>query len=89
MTNKQEKETDLPIDNIINLSDALEDTTCEVVKVEGGRGCQAKLIAVGIRRGAKVQVLHNSGKGPVAVAIGLMRLALGRGMAFRVKVKPL
>jgi len=72
----------------VSLPDMPEGTVCEVVRIEGGRCCQSKLMAVGMRKGAKVQIIRNDGRGPVAVAIGLMRLALGRGMACHVTVVP-
>jgi len=86
MRESQEKTIEEKKDEL-NLADVPEGINCEVVKITGGRGCQAKLIGVGIRKGTKIRVISNCYKGPIAVAVGMMRLAIGRGMAYQIRVK--
>ena len=45
-----------------------------------------RLISMGLRAGVEIQMKHNSGKGPVVVAFGNSRLALGRALAGKVRV---
>ena len=58
-----------------------------LVDVRGGPGISRRLAAIGLRPGIRVQLLHNTGRGPVLVMSGDTRLALGRGMAHRVWVR--
>ena len=53
----------------------------------GGSELQRRLTDMGLRQGAQVEVLSNS-NGPVVVACGGARLALGRGMSEKVLVSP-
>ena len=53
----------------------------------GGSELQRRLTDMGLRAGAEVEVLSNS-SGPVVVACGGARLALGRGMSEKVMVSP-
>jgi Fe2+ transport system protein FeoA len=46
-----------------------------------------RLISMGLRRGLVFEMKHNSGKGPVTVAFGNSRLALGRSLAGKIRVK--
>lgn len=56
--------------------------------LEGGRGFQTKIIALGIRVGKQIKVIssHPFG-GPIVVEIDNMRIAIGRGMADRIIVE--
>ncbi|MBE9566014.1 MAG: ferrous iron transport protein A [Proteobacteria bacterium] len=58
-----------------------------LVDVRGGAGIKRRLTAIGLRLGSRVRLLHNTGRGPVLVMSGDMRLALGRGLAHRVWVR--
>lgn len=57
-----------------------------LVGVAGGHGAQVRLAALGLRVGVEVEVLQNSGRGPVMVRVGNARVAIGRGLANRVLV---
>ncbi len=50
-------------------------------------GLQARLTAMGLKKGSKVKVLHSIGRGPCVVMAGDTRLCLGRGMALKILVK--
>ncbi len=54
----------------------------------GGRGFQTKIIVLGVRIGKQVKVIssHPFG-GPIVVEIDNMRIAIGRGMAYRIIVE--
>jgi ferrous iron transport protein A len=60
-----------------------------VASLPQGRGLAGRLIALGLVPGAEVQVLQNRGQGPLIVEVHGARLALGRGQARQVAVKPL
>ncbi|MFW3145780.1 MAG: FeoA family protein [Thermoplasmatota archaeon] len=55
-------------------------------EVRGGRGLNRRLSELGIGVGAQMTVLNNSG-GPVIVAYGGSRMALGRGVASKILVE--
>ena len=54
----------------------------------GGAAAQLRLATIGLRKGAEVEVITNSGAGQVVVAVNGTRLALGRGIAKKIMVKP-
>jgi len=45
-----------------------------------GRGFRAKMIALGIRPGAKITVVSGSGDGPRVVQVGRQRIMIGAEM---------
>ncbi|OGV62990.1 MAG: hypothetical protein A2498_06540 [Lentisphaerae bacterium RIFOXYC12_FULL_60_16] len=55
-----------------------------VVALAGGHGVQGRLIGLGIRPGVRLEIRRNDGKGPVVVAVGGARVAIGRGMAVQI-----
>lgn len=59
-----------------------------IVGFDGGKGAQRRLSAIGLRRGAEVEVINGSGPGPIILACGMGRIALGFGMAKRILVRP-
>jgi ferrous iron transport protein B len=60
----------------------------EVVDLDGGRGMREHLGSVGVAQGAHVTVVGKAGEaGPVTVRVGESQVAIGSGMARRVKVK--
>ena len=69
------------------LSGLPEGTRATVVGLPSGRRAYGRLVNMGLKIGSEVQVVRNSiGGGPVLVATGLIRLAIGRGMAARILV---
>jgi len=46
-----------------------------------------RLISMGLHKGVEVEMKHNTGKGPVTVAFGNSRVALGRSLARKIRVK--
>jgi Fur family ferric uptake transcriptional regulator len=57
----------------------------KVVSTSGGRGFVQRLADLGIVPETEIQVINNAG--PVIVALGNTRVALGRGMASKIFVK--
>jgi len=54
----------------------------------GGPGAQCRLATLGLRKGDMVEVITNSGAGQLVVAVNNTRLAMGRGVAGKIMVKP-
>jgi Fur family ferric uptake transcriptional regulator len=54
----------------------------------GGSGVQLRLATMGLRTGDEVEVITNRGEGQIVVAVDTTRLALGRGIAKKIMVKP-
>jgi ferrous iron transport protein A len=62
--------------------------TVRVTGLDGGIRVQSRLIGMGLVAGVRLDVRRNDGSGPVLVAVGHARIALGRGMAEKVRVEP-
>ena len=61
--------------------------TAVVRELDGGNEFSGRLAAMGLVLGAALQVMQNSGKGPMLVLVRDTRLALGRGEAQRILVE--
>lgn len=61
----------------------------EVVDIPHFHGFTHRLIGLGLTPGARLRVLQNRGRGPLIVEVRGSRVALGRGQAARVMVRPL
>ena len=62
----------------------------ELLAVHGGWGIRRRLAEMGLNPGVKIRVMQsNFWGGPIIVAVRDTRLALGRGMAHKIMVKPL
>lgn len=59
-----------------------------VTRLLGGRGLQSRLATLGLTIGAEVLLLQNYGRGPILLTVRETRLALGRGEANHILVKP-
>ena len=57
-----------------------------VMDIIGGPGLRKRLIELGFSKGAIVRVIQND-RGPLIIALGEARVALGYGMAQKVIVK--
>jgi Fe2+ transport system protein FeoA len=58
-------------------------------EIRGGCGLTHRLTELGLTPGVEMEVLQQSGMGPLILSVRDTRLALGRGMAHRVLVHPL
>jgi ferrous iron transport protein A len=65
------------------LSFVKEGQEVKVVDIQGGRGVIQRLAEMGIVPGVKIKVIANSG-GPLLIALGSSRIALGRGLASKI-----
>ena len=54
-------------------------------KIKGGREIAHRLVEMGLTPGVSMRVMQDSG-GPLLIAVRDTRLALGRGMAYRLQV---
>jgi ferrous iron transport protein A len=72
------------------LCDVAAGQTATVVGLEGGREFRNRLVSMGMMMGCTLRVIRaGNGSGhPVLVALGHARLAIGRGMAEKVLVRP-
>jgi len=73
---------------LMPLSFAHEGELGIVQEFMGGAGAQLRLATIGLRKGDEVEVITNSGAGQLVVAVNGTRLALGRGIAKKIMVKP-
>ena len=62
--------------------------TATVSALAGGREFQSRLVSMGLKVGSRIRVIRsgNGGNGPTLVALGETRLAIGRGMADKIRV---
>lgn len=75
--------------NSILLSDLHTGEWGEVTALTGGQGFVGRMAALGFTPGAPIRLLQNRGRGPVIACVRDMRLALGRGEACKILVRPL
>ena len=73
---------------LMPFSSAREGELCIVAEFMGGAGAQLRLATIGLRKGDEVEVITNRGQGQLVVAVNGTRLALGRGIANKIMVKP-
>jgi ferrous iron transport protein A len=59
-----------------------------IVDVCAGRRLRRRLTDLGLGPGTVVEVVQSLGHGPIILALGDSRLALGRGAAHKVLVEP-
>ena len=59
-----------------------------LVRIDAGRGLQARLASLGLLPGTGLRVVSVNARGPAVVAVGESRIALGRGMAHKMMVEP-
>ncbi|MCD4686898.1 MAG: ferrous iron transport protein A [Anaerolineae bacterium] len=64
--------------------------TVELVAIQGGRRLRKRLADLGLNTGQQVRVVQNHFAGPLILAVQHDgRLAIGRGMARKISVRPL
>ncbi len=57
-----------------------------IKEFRGGAKSKMRLMTMGLRIGDQIDVITNQGQGQVVVALGYKRLALGRGLAAKIRV---
>lgn len=63
--------------------------TVEIREMQGGQSFLSRLATLGFTPGAHLQVVQNYGHGPIIVRVRDTRVALGRGEANKILVRPL
>lgn len=71
----------------VRLSQMREGESGIVVDIQGGAGARQRLLGMGITPGVRVWVIKSSRPGPIIVAVGTSRIALGRGIADKIIVR--
>jgi Fe2+ transport system protein FeoA len=69
-----------------SLSELPVGTRAAIERLEGGPAFVSRLVALGFTTGTEVDVVRNSGRGPIIVSLRGTRVALGRGEAAKVMV---
>ncbi len=72
--------------SMMPLNQARSNTYLKIITIEAGRGLVSQLNHMGLFAGDTVKVIHNN-QGPLIVAKGNIRLALGRGMSRQILVE--
>ena len=68
------------------LGDVATASRVRIARLAGIESENMRLISLGLRKGVEIEMKNNSGKGPVVVAFGNCRLALGRALARKIRV---
>ncbi len=76
---------DALVEPLTPLGDLSVGATAEIVWILGGRGMVRRLVALGLRPGSTVTVLHQRGRG-IVLSSGETRIALGGGVAEKILV---
>ena len=64
--------------------------TVRIVAIHGGRRLRKRLSDLGLTPNTVVQIVQSNGQGPILLALkDDARLAIGRGISFKIQVEPL
>jgi Fur family ferric uptake transcriptional regulator len=74
--------------DLIPMSHAQEGERGIIEEFMGGAGAQLRLATLGIRKGDHIEIITNNGRGQLVVAVDTTRLAMGRGVANKILMKP-
>ena len=74
--------------DLIPMSHAQEGERGIIEEFMGGSGAQLRLATLGLRRGDHIEIITNNGRGQLVVAVDTTRLAMGRGVAKKILMKP-
>ena len=74
--------------SLVSLAATKEGEHVKIKEFSGGREMQMRLAAIGLRSGDEVEVITNSGHGPLVLALNCRRLAVGRGIAQKIMISP-
>jgi len=73
--------------NSLYLNNASVGETYTMLGLEGGQRFREKIYSMGLNPGVKFKILQNSGNGPVEIQVRQTKLAIGRGMTSRIKIR--
>jgi Fe2+ transport system protein FeoA len=71
------------------LSTVQNNESVQIEKMTGGHQFLSRLATLGFTPGATLRVIRNYGRGPIIVSLRDTRVALGRGEAEKILIKPL
>lgn len=78
-----------PNGHVVTLADLNTGQAGTIVSLQGGHGFIGRIVSLGFTPGATIQMVRNSGTGPVIVSVLDTQIALGRGQAKHILVKPI
>ncbi|MEN6385739.1 MAG: FeoA domain-containing protein [Phycisphaerales bacterium] len=70
------------------LKDAINNSKVRLLKIEAGQALKARLAAMGLLPGVQFKIINNNHPGPFVIDVKGSRIALGRGMAGKIIVRP-
>uniref|UniRef100_A0A7C3NCF5 Ferrous iron transport protein A n=1 Tax=Candidatus Methanomethylicus mesodigestus TaxID=1867258 RepID=A0A7C3NCF5_9CREN len=77
------------IEDLLPLADLPEGKTGEIILMVGGRGMTRRLCEMGLTPGAKVRMVKKAPVGgPIILEVRSTEIAIGRGLASKMLVKP-
>ncbi len=76
------------IKNTVSLLDIPEGEKAEIIHLAGGYAFMRRLQEMGLIPGQIVRIIRNSSVGPVEISVLGTHLAIGRGIAAKIIVKP-
>ena len=68
------------------LSEIRAGHTVKFVNADAGQGLNSRLASMGLVPNVEIKVINNSHPGPFVINVKNSRIALGRGMASKIKV---
>lgn len=71
------------------LADARPGLSYKIEAINGGYGLNSRLNAMGIIPGETIKIIHHTRRGPITLAVKGVRLALGRGVSYKIEVSQL
>jgi len=77
-----------PLHGIRPLTDCMAGERVRCTRLNAGHRARSRLTAMGVVPGAVLEILRQNGRGPVLIALGESRFALGRGIAEKILVEP-
>lgn len=80
--------TEAPAATTMPLAMATAGQLLQLVDIQAGHKLTLRLAEMGLTRGVTLQVVQDGG-GPLLVAVRGSRVAIGRGMAHKIQVKPI
>lgn len=75
-----------PAEKNFTLANAPRNVPLKLLAIDGGRHLRHRLTEMGLVPGATLKIVQDQG-GPILVAVHNTRLAIGRGMAAKIKVQ--
>lgn len=75
------------IGNGLYLDEAIEEQSYTMLGLEGGNRFREKIYSMGLNPGVKFTIVQNSGHGPIEIEVRRSKLAIGRGMASKIKIR--